>query len=135
MCTALVVREEYWDKQFRICANLCGIDLGDLQLNVIKFYKDYYNDTMISVKKLIEACIKAFVAFKNTLKETIEILSELFKSCEVTSKDSSDVVCDKLENRMMCINRQECIKQEQYYKEYFKAVKINYNIMNHNKRC
>lgn len=36
MCTALVVREEYWDRQIKVCAELSGYRLSNLQLTVVK---------------------------------------------------------------------------------------------------
>lgn len=138
MCTALVVREEYWDRQVKICAELSGYRLSKLQVEVVKrIFEDYCRTcrkVVVYIKVLMDICKQVIVAFKDTLKETIEALSGLFKNCEITSKDSFEVACDKLENRMVYLNRQNCIKQEQYYKMQFKLIKDNYNIMNHNKR-
>lgn len=84
---------------------------------------------------MVDVCVQVFNAFKDTLKETIESLSKLFKSCEITPDDYFDMICDKFENKMVYLNRQNCIKQEQYYKTQFKLAKVNYNIMKYDKRC
>lgn len=136
MCTALVVREEYWDRQVKVCANLCGYRLSKIQIDVVKrIFEDCCRKVVVYIRELVDVCIQVFNAFKDTLKETIESLSKLFKSCEITPDDDFDVVCDKLENKMVYLNRQNCIKQEQYYKAQFKLAKVNYNIMKHDRRC
>lgn len=136
MCTSLVVREEYWYRQIRICSNLCGYRLSKIQIECVKrMFEDSYRKIIICIRELVDVCIQAFSVFKDTLKETIESLSKTFKNCEITPDDDFDMVCDKLENRMVYLNWQNCINQEQYYKAQFKLAKVNYNIMNHDRRC
>lgn len=135
MCTTLVVREEYWSRQVRVCANLCGYRLSKIQIDAIKrIFEDNRKKVIVYIRELVDVCVQVFMYFKDTLKEIIESLPRLFKSCEITTDDDFDVVCDKLENRMIYLNRQNCIKQEKYYKAQFKLVKVNYNIMNHDRR-
>lgn len=136
MCTALVVREEYWYRQIKVCANLCGYRLSKIQIDAVKIiFEDYCRKVVVYIRELADICIQVFNAFKDTLKETIESLLKLFKSCEITPDDGFDTTCDKFENRMVYLNRQDCIKHEQYYKAQFKLIKDMHNIMNHDRRC
>lgn len=133
MCTELIVREEYWDRQIKVCANLCGYKLSKIQIDAVKrIFEDCCRKIVACIRELVDICTQVF---KDILKKTFESLSKLFKSCEITTGDDFDTICDKLENKMLYLNRQEYIKQEQYYKEQFKMAKVNYNIMNHNRRC
>ena len=72
-----------------------------------------------------------------------DLLDDLSIKSEETPLDNSipditsdfDTICDKLENRMLYLNRQECIRSEQYYKSQCRLAKMNYNIMHHDRRC
>lgn len=129
----LVVREEYWDRQFEICANLCRRKkkIEDIK----KALKDCCTSFIENSEKLIAICIHVYNVFNEKLKEVMETLSRLFEDCEITKNDSFDIIYDKLENRMIYLNRKEYIRQEQYYKMQFKLIKLHYNIMNKEKRC
>lgn len=136
MCTALVVREEYWDRQIKVCAELSGYRLSNLQLTVVKkFVEDCWGKVIEYINYLANVIIEVFNVFKDTLVDTIQALHKLFKESEITPNDDFDTVCDKLENRMLYLNRKEYIRQEQYYKAQFKLAKISYNVMNHDRRC
>lgn len=142
MCTALVVREEYWDRQLITFAKIRGIDvnfnkdtLRELKVALVDVGTRMIHCLREVLLEISEAFGKVVVIIKDSLLETMEAISKCFKSCEITSDDDFDVVCDKLENRMVYLNRQNCIKQEQYYKAQFKLAKVNYNIMNHDRRC
>lgn len=124
---ALVVREEFWDQQLKVYAQLRGIKLDKEQI-----------DRMVVVivdfgKKVGEAIIR--LSEKDTVKDTIEALKKFVDECEITFDDDFDTICDKLENRMLYLNRQEYIRSEQYYKSQFRLAKMNYNIMHHDRRC
>lgn len=138
MCTALVVREEYWDRQLITFAKIGGID--------INFNKDTLRELKVALVDagtrmiccLSEALLEiseVFVKVLDSLLETMEAVSKYFKNCEIIPDDDFDVACDKFKNRMVYFNRQNCIKQEQYYKTQFKLAKANYNMMNHDRRC
>lgn len=140
MCTALVVRDEYWKQQLDICAQLSGVKIDRKQIDRLMVVMiDYATVIGKYLAHLIDVAIEAFnemtIIIKDSVQTTIEALSELFKQCELSGTDDFDTVCDKLENRMVYLNRQNCIRQEQYYKAQFKLVKVNYNIMNHDRRC
>lgn len=140
MCTALVVREEYWDKQLEICAKIRGFDINRQQIEHMKvLIIDFARDIGTYLKTIVDAAVEAFsemaIVIKEGVTKTMEELSRLFKECEIMGTDDFDLVCDKLENRMLYLNRQNCIRQEQYYKAQFKLAKVNYNIMNHDRRC
>ena len=136
MCTALVVREEYWDRQIKVCAELSGYRLSNLQLTVVKkFVEDCWEKVIECINYLANVIVEVFNVFKDTLVDTIQALHKLFKESEITPNDDFDTVCDKLENRMLYLNRKEYIRQEQYYKAQFKLAKISYNVMNHDRRC
>lgn len=140
MSTALVVREEYWNKQLEICAKLRGIDfdqktIEDMKVVIIDFATGIGGYLKVLIDTAIEAFSEMTIVIKTAITKTIERLSELFKECEIVDTDDFDLICNKLENRILYLNRQNCIRQEQYYKAQFKLVKVNYNIMNHDRRC
>lgn len=140
MCTALVVREEYWDNQFRVYLKLRGITLSQYQLEKVKvIITDFSVKVAQCLKEIVDMLVdvfgQIFIYIKDTVYDTLATLSKFVDECEITPKDGFETVCDKLENRMLYLNRQNCIKQEQYYKSQFKLAKMNYNVMNHDRRC
>lgn len=143
MCTALVVREEYWERQFEILKQLgiVKVDLNWKQIDVTRKVIILYSKDVLSGMKLIaEAWSKAIVdmgiIIRDTTEDILNVLSNLFKVCDIDEMDDFDTICDKLENRMLYMMRKESIKKEQYYKNQFKIAKImNRNIMNHDRRC
>lgn len=140
MCNALVVREEYWDRQLDIMVKVFNIGINT---DIIKRWCKVCENLVYAVCENIQQWIEIMVKVGKILIEDIQkgfklvfdALSKLFKECDITSADDFDLVCDKLENRVLYLNWQNCIRQEQYYKSQFKLVKVNYNIMNHNRRC
>ena len=140
MCTALVVREEYWDNQFRVYLKLRGITLSQYQLEKVKvIITDFLVKVAQCLKEIADMLVdvfgQIFIYIKDTVYDTLATLSKFVDECEITPKDGFETVCDKLENRTLYLNRQNCIKQEQYYKSQFKLAKMNYNVMNHDRRC
>lgn len=140
MCTALIVRDEYWDRQVDIKISL--FNLGDKKdviklwlkscLNLVDFVSRKIGEwinIMIQVAKILLGEIK------ESWQQACNALSKLFKECDITSEDDFNSFCDKLENKMLFENRKEYIRREQYYKSQFKLIKMNYNVMNHEKRC
>lgn len=140
MCTALIVRDEYWDRQVDIKISL--FNLGDKKdviklwlkscLNLVDFVSRKIGEwinTMIQAAKIL------FGEIKESWQQACNALSKLFKECDITSEDDFNSFCDKLENKMLFENRKEYIGREQYYKSQFKLIKMNYNVMNHEKRC
>lgn len=118
---ALVVREEYWDQQLKIYAQLRGIKLDKEQIErmvvVIVDFGKKVSEAIIRLSEILyESFEKAWLSVKDTVKDTIEALK-------------------KLENRMLYLNRQEYIRSEQYYKSQFRLAKMNYNILHHDRRC
>ena len=137
---ALVVREEFWDQQLKIYAQLRGIKLDKEQIDrmvviIVDFGKKVGEAIMRLSEILYESFEKAWLSVKDTVKDTIEALKKFVDECEITLDDDFDTICDKLENRMLYLNRQECIRSEQYYKSQFRLAKMNYNILHHDRRC
>ena len=137
---ALVVREEFWDQQVRIYSQLRGIKLDKQQIDrmvvVIVDFGKKVGEAIIRLSEILyESFEKAWLSVKDSVKGTIEALKKFVDECEITFDDDFDTICDKLENRMLYLNRQECIRNEWYYKSQFRLAKMNYNIMHHDRRC
>lgn len=139
-CYELVVREEFWDRQLKVCMQLCNIKLDKKQIDravvLIVGFAEKVGEAMIRLSDILyESFEKAWLSVKDSVKDTIEALKKFVDECEITFDDDFDTICDKLENRMLYLNRQECIRNEQYYKSQFRLAKMNYNIMHHDRRC
>ena len=137
---ALVVREEFWDQQVRIYSQLRGIKLDKQQIDrmvvVIVDFGKKVGEAIIRLSEILyESFEKAWLSVKDSVKGTIEALKKFVDECEITFDDDFDTICDKLENRILYLNRQECIRNEWYYKSQFRLAKMNYNIMHHDRRC
>lgn len=137
---ALVVREEFWDQQVRIYTQLRGIKLGKHQIDrmvvVIVDFAEKVGEAIIRLSEILyESFEKAWLSVKDSVKDTIEALKKFFDECDVAFDDDFYTICDKLENRMLYLNRQECIRNERYYKLQFRLAKMNYNILHHDRRC
>ena len=137
---ALVVREDFWEQQLRIYSQLRGIKLDKQQIDrviaVIVDFADKVGEAIIRLSEILyESFEKAWLSVKDTMKDTIEALKKFVDDCEITFDDDFDTICDKLENRMLYLNRQECIRNERYYKSQFRLAKMNYNILHHDRRC
>lgn len=137
---ALVVREEFWDQQLRIYSQLLGIKLDKQQIDrvvvVIVDFAEKVGEAIIRLSEILyESFEKAWLSVKDSVKDTIEALKKFVDECEITFDDDFDTICDKLENRMLYLNRQEYIRNEQYYKSQFRLAKMNYNILHHDRRC
>jgi hypothetical protein len=133
---ALVVREEFWDQQLKIYAQLRGIKLDKQQIDrVIVIIVDFGKKVGEAIIRLSEILYESFEKAWLSVKDTIEALKKFVDECEITFDDDFDTICDKLENRMLYLNRQEYIRSEQYYKSQFRLTKMNYNILHHDRRC
>lgn len=137
---ALAVREEFWDQQLKVYAQLRGIKLDKEQIEhmvviIVDFCKKVGEAIIRLLEILHESFEKAWLSVKDTVKDTIEALKKFVDECEITFDDDFDTICDKLENRMLYLNRQEYIRNERYYKSQFRLAKMNYNIMHHDRRC
>lgn len=140
MCTSLVVREEYWDKQIEIYVKIMGIDINRQQVEYMKVhiidFAEYISECVRQASNVyIDAIQKMVVIIKDSISAVTEAFQKLFKECKITSQDDFVTIYDKLENWVVYLNRQKYIKMERYYKLCFSLIKINYNIMNHDKRC
>lgn len=137
---ALVVREEFWDQQVRIYTQLRGIKLGKQQIDrmvvVIVDFAEKVGEAIIRLSEILyESFEKAWLSVKDSVKDAIQALKKFVDECEITFDDDFDTICDKLENRMLYLNRQEYIRNERYYKLQFRLAKMNYNILHHDRRC
>lgn len=141
-CYALVVREEFWDRQLRIYTQLCNIKLDidkkkiDRTAIVIVELSKKAGEAAARLLELLCECFeKAWVRIKDNITDTLEAMKKFVDECKITSDDVFSVMCDKMENRMLYLNRQEYIRSEQYYKSQFRLVKMNYNVLHHDRRC
>ena len=139
-CYALVVREEFWDRQLRIYTQLYNIKLDKKNIDrivivIVELAKKAGEAAARLLELLCECFEKAWMCIKDTVKDTIEALKKFVDECKITFDDDFGTICDKLENRMLYLNKQEHIRNEQYYKSQFRLAKMNYNIMYHDRRC
>ena len=137
---ALVVREEFWEQQIKIYTQLRGIKQYKKQIDrvvvIIVDFGEKVGEAIIRLSEILyESFEKVWTYVKDSVKDTIEALKKFVDECEITFDDDFDTICDKLENRMLYLNRRECIRNEQYYKSQFRLAKMNYNIMHHDRRC
>ena len=137
---ALVVREDFWEQQLRIYSQLRGIKLDKQQIGrmivVIVDFGKKVGEAIIRLSEILyESFEKAWLFVKDSVKDTIEALKKFVDECDITFDDDFDTICDKLENRLLYLNRQERIRSEQYYKSQFRLAKMNYNILYHDRRC
>ena len=137
---ALVVREDFWEQQLRIYSQLRGIKLDKQQIDhMVVIIVDFGKKVGEAITRLSEVLYESFenawLFVKDSVKDTIEALKKFVDECEITFDDDFDTICDKLENRMLYLNRQEYIRSEQYYKSQFRLAKMNYNILHHDRRC
>lgn len=140
---ALVVREEFWDRQFRVYTQLRGIKcikLDKQQIDcvvlVITGFAEMAGEVFRRLSEsLYEGFEKVWIFVRDNVADILEELKKFVDECEITFDDDFYTMCDKLENRMLYFNRQECIRNEQYYKSQFRLAKMNYNILHHDRRC
>lgn len=137
---ALVVREEYWDQQLRIFTQLRGIKLDKQQVGRIVIVVDDFakrvGEALRRLTEILHECFEnVWIFVKDSVSDTIGALKEFFDECDIAFDDDFYTICDKIENRMLYLNRQEYIRNERYYKSQFKLAKMNYNIMHHDRRC
>lgn len=139
-CYELVVREEFWDRQLKVRMQLCNIKLDKKQIDhvvvLVVGFAEKVGEAIIRLSEILyESFERVWLSVKDTVADTIKALKKFVDECEITSDDDFDTICDKLENRMLYLNRRECIRNERYYKLQFRLVKMNYNIMHHDMRC
>ena len=139
-CYALVVREEFWDRQLRIYTQLYNIKLDKKKIDrivivIVELAKKAGEAAARLLELLCECFEKAWVCIKDNIADTLEAMKKFVDECKITFDDDFDTICDKLENRMLYLNRQGCIRSEQYYKSQFRLAKMNYNILHHDRRC
>ena len=139
-CYALVVREEFWDRQLRIYTQLYNIKLDKKNIDrivivIVELAKKAGEAAARLLELLCECFEKAWMCIKDNIADTLEAMKKFVDECKITFDDDFVVMCDKLENRMLYLNRQEYIRSEQYYKSQFRLAKINYNVLHHDRRC
>lgn len=138
MSTELVVRDEYWERQQRILAELCGVDNEEIErikiaiINVAESVAKY-------IQRIIDAFNKAIVVVSDVFANTFDTLCEKIKNLldyvGISESDDYFTICDKFENYAVYVERKYGIQKEQYYKNCFKIAKMNYAIRNHDRRC
>ena len=139
-CYALVVREEFWDRQLRIYTQLYNIKLDKKKIDrivvvIVELAKKAGEAAARLLELLCECFEKAWMCIKDNIADALEAMKKFVDECKITFDDDFDTICDKLENRMLYLNRQEYIRSEQYYKSQFRLAKMNYNILHHDRRC
>lgn len=140
MCTALVVREDYWRDYFWREAEIRGIKITRYQFErAITWCYDFAERVGEAIRKIIDAFTEAMsyvaIALRDSFGSLIEALRNSFDKLDIEPFDDFDVVCDKIEARAIYLNRKESIRREQYYRNCFKLAKMNYNIQHHDRRC
>lgn len=138
MCTALVVRDDYWRQQRRVTAELTGIDYEYLE-RLHTTLKEIAYEVGKAIRQVLDAFVEAFkkacVYLGDTVSGLAEMLGKLAEKMELDKDDDYFTVCDKFENRLLYLERKQSIQREQYYKNCFKLAKMNYNIQHHDRRC
>lgn len=138
MCTALVVRDDYWRQQRRVTAELTGIDYEYLE-RLHTTLKEIAYEVGKAIRQVLDAFAEAFkkacVYLGDTVSSLAEMLGKLAEKMELDKDDDYFTVCDKFENRLLYLERKQSIQREQYYKNCFKLAKMNYNIQHHDRRC
>jgi hypothetical protein len=139
-CYELVVREEYWDMQINTYMQIRGVNLDIQHLKVLKvlivdYGKRVWEAVQEYAQQVVELFSQMFEAIKDSFVNVVETLKGFIKLCELTFDDDFDVICDKLENKVLYLNKQEYIRNEQYYKRQYKLAKMTYNILHHDRRC
>lgn len=137
MCTALVVREEFWDKQLYVKLKLFKIDIEfDTLERYVKYWKYRLRDLVLEIERQMDIMFDICKILAQYIKGGLcEAFEELAKCLEYTftSDDSSSVPFRKNRQNYNCRN---ClVGQNQYYKSQFRLTKMNYNVMNHDRRC
>lgn len=140
MCTALVVREDYWRGYFWREAEIRGKRVNQYQIErMVEWTKVDFGNIAESIRKVVDvytqAMAEAFVILKDNFADLFEKLNTFICDLDLEPIDDFDVVCDKIEAKAIYLNRKESIRREQYYHNYFKLIKTNYNIQYHDRRC
>lgn len=131
METALIVREEYWDMVIEQCTSIKGITLTDSQRQTLI---DWYERTVLIIQDCVEKIIEKFVIFiKNmpnvlmNLSDALRKLREIFDDLDLSDCDY-DKVIDRIERRCFQLRADRFIRENQYYHNCFKVMKLNHNI-------
>lgn len=140
MCTALVVRDQYWqsvlDFQCKM-ANIEPIKLDEVRRikNVIILWAEEVGKAIRRVLDIIwDAIGEIAIVFEDTVEKTLASLQRLWDECHIEPFDDPDIILDKLENRFMYLHQQQSIREQQYYRNCFKLAKMHPCIMNHDRR-
>lgn len=140
MCTALVVREDYWRDYLWRETQLRGINVIRIQyVKMHKYLVEVAENAAEVTKKVLDAFKEAmnevFIIVRDNLLDLINKITSFVDVLELEPFDDFGTVYDKIEARAVYLNRKESIRREQYYHDCFKLVKINYNIQHHDRRC
>lgn len=140
MCTALVVREDYWRGYFKneMLLRTGYIDHNKLD-NFVRWsclLMDNIADYIRRIcKAIIAAAQKVVVFVHDKFEDLAEALKTFYDASDIYPTDDFYIICDKLENRMIYLERKASIRREQYYKNCFKLAKMNYALINHDRKC
>lgn len=135
MCTSLVVREEFWDLQLDTRLRMLGV--SSVTADTIKMWsnacRNLVYDMMDRMQEWLEIMASVgkviFEGIEHGVRGMLDALRRLLEECDVCT------MCGRVAPGSLYCNQYSCIRQEQYYKSYFKLVKPSYNIMGHDRRC
>lgn len=130
METALIVREEYWDRVIVTCEEIRGITITDSQRKTLI---DWSERTVSIVQDCVEKIIEKFVIFiKNmsnvlmNLSDALRKLREIFDDLYLSDCDY-DKAIERIERRYFQLRAGRFIRENRYYHNCFKIYKQKYN--------
>lgn len=134
-CTALVVREDYWQGVLDFQCRIRGIQT--MTLDELERCKNIIIHLAELASKAIRQLIDVMAQFanelvivvKDTLSETIAALSRFMD--ELEPSDDYNTILNKMKNRWMYVQEQKAIKERQYIKNCFKLARMHPCIKNH----
>lgn len=138
MCTALVVYDEYWARQQRTLAELCGVDndyVERVKIAIVSAAQKAGEYIREILKQFTDACVVVGKILSETFGSLCDALAKLLDEVGITEADDYFTICDKFENYAIYAERKYSIAREQYYRNCFKLARINYAVRNHDRRC
>lgn len=138
MCTALVVYDEYWARQQRTLAELCGVDNDYVERVKVAFIHaaEIAGKALAEFAELVGSALRiALNSFEEQMQKLADAVAKLLDDVGITKADDYFTICDKFENYAIYAERKQMIAREQYYRNCFKLARINYAVRNHDRRC
>ena len=138
-CTALVVRDQYWE-QYKInwlairgIKMPAGVTTEDLE-RVWDMVAGAIQRAVEAIKKVVDALVEEFVPVVQCAADIVGRLRQLFDDANVSSNDLPDIIVDKFHNHFNYLENKRWIKERQYYDRQFQLVRMHVCIQNHIKK-